>query len=45
MEATTTISKWGNSKGVRVPAEILKKAQTAKAFVFLLKFSEKLKLT
>ena len=27
MEATTTISKWGNSKGVRVPAEILKKAQ------------------
>ena len=27
MEASTTISKWGNSKGVRVPAEILKKAQ------------------
>ena len=27
MEATTTISKWGNSKGVRIPAEILKKAQ------------------
>jgi len=24
---TTTISKWGNSKGVRVPSEILKKAQ------------------
>ena len=27
MNATSTISKWGNSKGVRVPAEILKKAQ------------------
>jgi len=26
MEATT-VSKWGNSKGVRVPAEILRKAQ------------------
>ena len=26
MRAVTTISKWGNSKGVRVPAEILKKA-------------------
>ena len=27
MEAITTISKWGNSKGVRIPAEILKEAQ------------------
>ena len=27
MESTTTISRWGNSKGVRVPSEILKKAQ------------------
>ena len=27
MESTTTVSKWGNSKGVRIPAEILKKAQ------------------
>ena len=27
MDITTTVSKWGNSKGVRVPAEILKKAQ------------------
>ena len=27
MQSTTMISKWGNSKGVRVPAEILKRAQ------------------
>ena len=26
MDTTTTVSKWGNSKGVRVPSEILKKA-------------------
>lgn len=27
MEMATIVSKWGNSKGIRVPAEILKKAQ------------------
>lgn len=26
MEAATIVSKWGNSKGIRVPAEVLKKA-------------------
>lgn len=27
METATIVSKWGNSKGIRVPAEILKRAQ------------------
>jgi antitoxin MazE len=27
MEAVTVVSKWGNSKGIRMPAEILNKAQ------------------
>lgn len=27
MDITTVVSKWGNSKGIRMPAEILKKAQ------------------
>ena len=26
-KVTTTISKWGNSKGIRIPFEILEKAQ------------------
>lgn len=26
MEGATIVSKWGNSKGIRVPAEVLKKA-------------------
>ena len=26
MEITTTVSKWGNSNGIRLPVEILKKA-------------------
>lgn len=27
MELATVVSQWGNSKGIRVPIEILKKAQ------------------
>ena len=27
MEVSTFVSKWGNSKGIRLPAEVLKKAQ------------------
>lgn len=27
MERATVVSKWGNSKGIRVPAEVLKQAQ------------------
>ena len=27
MRVATVVSKWGNSKGIRVPAEVLKKAQ------------------
>lgn len=27
MERATVVSKWGNSKGIRVPAEVLKQAK------------------
>lgn len=27
MEMATVVSQWGNSKGIRVPVEVLKKAQ------------------
>jgi len=27
MQEATVVSKWGNSKGIRVPVEILRKAQ------------------
>jgi antitoxin MazE len=27
MQEATTVSQWGNSKGIRMPAEILRKAQ------------------
>ena len=27
MQEATVISRWGNSKGIRIPVEILKKAQ------------------